>query len=84
MQPGNGSDIWTDAHLTPQGVIDAQMAGAFWKRKIVEDSIPLPETYYVSPLWRAIATSKITFAGLPLPDDRPFLPLVKEVAQPLS
>ncbi|KAI9756750.1 MAG: hypothetical protein M1815_002922 [Lichina confinis] len=79
LQSGNGSDIWTDAHLTPQGVMDAQRAGAFWKRKIAEDSIPLPETYYVSPLWRAIATADITFARLPLPEDRPFLPRVKEL-----
>lgn len=41
--------------------------------------MPAPEKYYVSPLFRCLQTADITFAGLELPDERPFEPVVKEL-----
>ena len=41
--------------------------------------IPVPEKYYVSPLHRCLATANITFNGLRLPAQQPFIPEVKEL-----
>lgn len=41
--------------------------------------IPLPETYYTSPLHRCLATADITFHGLQLPAQQPCVPEVKEL-----
>lgn len=40
--------------------------------------IPVPESYYVSPLSRCLATANITYSGLDLPRRYPFIPTVKE------
>ena len=80
--PGNGTTDWTDARLTPTGVRQAEIAHDFWQRELVTSKIPAPESYYSSPLWRCLSTANITFANLPLPGNRPFRPVVKEVGQP--
>lgn len=79
LQPGNGTTNWTDASLTPIGVQQAEVAHDFWKRQLAEEKMPAPETYYVSPLDRALATADITFSGLDLPPSRQFIPEIKEV-----
>ncbi|TGJ80598.1 hypothetical protein E0Z10_g8157 [Xylaria hypoxylon] len=40
---------------------------------------PAWNTYYTSPLTRSATTANLTFAGLDLPDTRPFVPTVKEL-----
>lgn len=55
------------------------MANAFWEKEIAIEKIPVPETYYTSPLSRCLDTAKITFAGLEIPSEHPFIPVVKEV-----
>ena len=62
----------------------AEVAHNFWERELAEQKIPAPETYYVSPLDRALATANITFSGLDLPPKRPFRPEVKEVGDDIA
>lgn len=79
LQDGNGTVTWADARITPNGVAQAQKANAFWASRIKLQKIPLPETYYTSPLTRCLQTANITFFGLDLPDRQPFIPTVKEL-----
>ncbi|KAB2577541.1 putative phosphoglycerate mutase protein [Lasiodiplodia theobromae] len=79
---GNGTSTWADAHLTQIGVDQALVANAFWASALEPDvAIPAPQSYYVSPLARCLATANYTFGGLEqkLPEDRPFKPVVKEL-----
>ncbi|KAI1933309.1 putative phosphoglycerate mutase pmu1 [Ophidiomyces ophidiicola] len=78
MLDGNGSITWTDAHLTDQGILDAQIASQAWATQI-EGGIPVPESYYTSPLYRCLQTANITFGTLSLPQHNPFIPTVKEL-----
>ena len=41
--------------------------------------IPVPESYYTSPLDRCLSTANITFNGLKLPAQQPCVPEVKEL-----
>ncbi|OAT02027.1 phosphoglycerate mutase [Blastomyces dermatitidis ER-3] len=75
---GNGSITWSDARLTETGITQALHARATWAAQI-QDHIPLPQSYYTSPLDRCLQTAKLTFNNLPLPPDRPFKPVVKEL-----
>ncbi|KAK2759908.1 hypothetical protein FQN54_002642 [Arachnomyces sp. PD_36] len=75
---GNGTATWDDAHLTEEGRAQAMVANGAWRTQI-ERKVPLPESYYTSPLHRCLTTGQITFTGLPLPESQPFVPLVKEV-----
>lgn len=76
---GNGTVTWADAHLTPNGIAQAQAANAFWASEIRTQKIPTPQNYYTSPLTRCLATANLTFSGLNLPRDHPFVPEVKEL-----
>lgn len=76
---GNGTSTWADAHLTQNGIDQALVANAFWANALADAGIPAPQSYYVSPLARCLATANLTFSGLELPGDRPFKPLVKEL-----
>ena len=75
---------WADATLTNQGIKQAEQVNQFWTSMIELEKIPLPQTYYTSPLDRCCATAKISFSGLDLPPDRPFIPIVKEVLPPYA
>lgn len=54
-------------------------ANNFWRKQILEQTIPTPEKYYTSPLTRCLATANITFSGLDLPGSHPFIPEIKEL-----
>lgn len=69
-----------DAHLTETGIAQAETAHHAWEKQI-ENKVPAPESYYVSPLNRCLATASITFSGLELPNIDPFQPTVKEVCK---
>jgi len=75
---GNNNMTWLDAHLTLEGKLQARQVHALWSSQIPQH-IPLPEKYYTSPLDRCCATAQATFSDLPLPEDRPFKPEVKEL-----
>ncbi|KAL8940908.1 MAG: hypothetical protein Q9216_002538 [Gyalolechia sp. 2 TL-2023] len=77
---GDSHGHWSDAHLTATGIQQARSVNGFWKRQIAgQAKTPAPETYYTSPLYRCLQTANLTFAGLDLPPDRPYEPLVKEL-----
>lgn len=81
---GNGTVVWEDAHLTPEGIKQAQKASAFWVKEIGEQRIPVPEKYYTSPLHRCLATANVTFSSLQLPASQPFIPEVKELLREVN
>ncbi|KAF2435903.1 phosphoglycerate mutase-like protein [Tothia fuscella] len=73
---GNGTISWRDARLTDKGITQALAANQFWK---THEDVPRPQSYYSSPLDRCCATASLTFDSLPLPEDRPFKPVLKEL-----
>lgn len=75
---GNRTTTWADAHLTPNGIAQAQAVNTFWKSLLAVQKISPPQSYYTSPLYRCLDTARLTFAGLPLPKSTPFVPTVKE------
>ena len=76
---GNATVTWADAHIDSNGIAQAQIAADFWASRIKLQKIPLPQTYYTSPLTRCLETANITFSQLPLPEHKPFIPTVKEL-----
>jgi broad specificity phosphatase PhoE len=74
---GNATASWEDAHLTLNGISQAQTAHNFWAHEISVQKIPTPDKFYTSPLSRCLATANITFSGLAL-SQKKFVPLVKE------
>lgn len=76
---GDGTVSWADADLTPTGQGQARALNAFWRAALVDDKIPAPEKYYVSPHSRTLETCKLSLSGLAVPADRPFKPVVKEM-----
>ncbi|KAF7167371.1 hypothetical protein CNMCM5623_000669 [Aspergillus felis] len=75
---GDDNGTWVDARLTPVGIAQAETAHRAWETQI-ENKIPFPQSYYVSPLNRCLATASITFRGLKMPHTEPFRPVVKEL-----
>ncbi|KAJ5306084.1 hypothetical protein PENANT_c024G05074 [Penicillium antarcticum] len=75
---GDEYGSWVDAHLTEKGIDQAKTAHAAWEEQI-EKGVPAPQSYYVSPLNRCLATAQVTFAGLPMSGTEPFKPIVKEL-----
>jgi broad specificity phosphatase PhoE len=71
---------WADAHLTKEGVRQAKEANTFWKDQIKDERISLPQSYYVSPLDRALETANVTFGDLQ-PSGNSFRPTVMERAR---
>lgn len=71
---GNGTFVWADAKVTPNGIAQAARAHAFWTSQIASQKQSLPESFYTSPLSRCLETAKLTFEGLVTP----FTPLIKE------
>ena len=76
---GNPTVTWSDAHLSPLGVTQALAVNAFWASEIETQKIRTPQTFYTSPLTRCLQTANLTFNGLSLPAQSPFIPEVKEL-----
>lgn len=74
---GNETAVWADAHLTEAGIEQAVIAHEFWLHLIEDQKIVPPQNYYTSPLYRCLSTANLTFSGLPLPPNHPFIPNVK-------
>jgi broad specificity phosphatase PhoE len=60
---GFDSITWADANLTTLGQQQALDVNTLWKEQLPR-GIPVPETYYVSPLTRTIETADLTFGGI--------------------
>ncbi|KAF2726309.1 phosphoglycerate mutase [Polychaeton citri CBS 116435] len=77
---GDGELYWADAHLTERGQGQAREASRFYRQQFGEKVLmPVPQAYVVSPMYRCLQTSNITFAGLDLPTERSFKPKIKEL-----
>lgn len=76
---GNSTVTWADAHLDSAGIAQAQVAHNYWRHEIYVQKTPRPQSYYVSTLTRCLQTANITFTGLKLPSEYPFVPTVKEL-----
>ncbi|KIW17800.1 hypothetical protein PV08_04995 [Exophiala spinifera] len=76
--PNVPSITYLDAHLTPLGIHQAKTVSTFWHNLISIQKMPLPQTYYSSPLTRAMQTAQLTFSNLSVPPTRTFRPVVKE------
>lgn len=77
---GDGTANWVDADLVPEGIKQAVDLSSIWKSCIEEHGLPLPGTFYTSPMRRCLHTSKLVFS--PLVEDAgksPFRPIVKEL-----
>jgi len=61
---GDGKLTWgPDPRLTAIGEEQARNAHAAWKREI-NRGVPVPQTFYCSPLSRALRTLELTFEGI--------------------
>ncbi|KAH9906667.1 phosphoglycerate mutase-like protein [Xylariomycetidae sp. FL2044] len=81
---GDDKTTWADAELTQKGREQAEALKTFWQESVRDARMPTPEAYYTSPLRRCLETSKITYAGLELANDRPFKPVIKESLREVS
>ncbi|KAF2742362.1 phosphoglycerate mutase-like protein [Sporormia fimetaria CBS 119925] len=79
MLDGADGLIWADANLTAVGEAQATEVHQLWD-SLLPNGIPAPESYYVSPLTRALKTADLSFQNLDLPKDRLYEPVVKEVS----
>ncbi|KAK1460205.1 phosphoglycerate mutase [Colletotrichum melonis] len=81
---GDGVVTWLDAALVDTGIQQARDLSTFWTRATSTtaegEGVPLPESFYTSPLRRCLETSNLAFG--PLVESRgagrDFRPLVKE------
>ncbi|KAK9772874.1 hypothetical protein SCAR479_10384 [Seiridium cardinale] len=78
-QDGNATVTWADAYLTAAGIAQTTKANTFWKSQLANQKMPAPRSYYTSPLNRCTITANLTFNGLDLPAEYPFVPTVKEL-----
>ncbi|KAK6062931.1 CCR4-Not complex component [Seiridium cupressi] len=78
-QDGNATVTWADAYLTAAGIAQTTKANTFWKSQLANEKMPAPRSYYTSPLNRCTITANLTFNGLDLPAEYPFVPTVKEL-----
>lgn len=76
---GNGTVTWFDAELTPTGQGQVKQLSQVWKKQISQYGAPLPQTYYVSPLRRALETFELTWSSIN--DIHQKRPTVKEYAR---
>ncbi|KAH7411986.1 histidine phosphatase superfamily [Phaeosphaeria sp. MPI-PUGE-AT-0046c] len=77
---GSSTMTWADATLTSVGQQQALDVNALWKEQLPR-GIPVPETYYVSPMTRTIETADLTFKGLDLPQGKEYKPYIKELVR---
>jgi len=80
QQAGNGTATWQDAELTPKGYSQVASAREFWRSATAVAKIPVPQSFYASPMARCLATANETFSTLPGLNGNPFSPVVKEVS----
>ncbi|CAG9937949.1 unnamed protein product [Clonostachys rosea f. rosea IK726] len=77
-QEGNGTAVWSDPLLTPAGLQEAYKANAYFKDRYATQKMPYFESYYSSPLSRCTITANLTFGDITVPQDKPFVPTVKD------
>lgn len=78
LQDGDSRGQWVDARLTQKGIEQARVANKAWAEQL-QAGIPTPQSFYVSPMNRCLATAQVTFKDLPMAGTNPFRPIIKEV-----
>ncbi|KAK3626441.1 putative phosphoglycerate mutase pmu1 [Elasticomyces elasticus] len=78
---GNGTSVWSDAHLTAVGEQQARDAGRFLTKQFSSEvKMPLPGEWYVSPLTRCLETANLTWDGFNGSSTKPIIKeMVREV-----
>ncbi|EJT52925.1 phosphoglycerate mutase family protein [Trichosporon asahii var. asahii CBS 2479] len=77
LQYTDGNMTWgPDPLLTPLGESQAKSANQGWKEQ-VKDGVPLPQTFYSSPMRRSASTLEITWRDIAL--DKGVRPVIKEM-----
>jgi len=61
---GDGTRTWLDARLTDRGKQQAKALADFWQEGAVTWKMPLPESYYTSPLARCLETERLIYSEL--------------------
>ncbi|EFQ89969.1 hypothetical protein PTT_13574 [Pyrenophora teres f. teres 0-1] len=79
---GANGITWADARLTSVGELQAKDVADLWAEQL-KRGIPVPQTFYVSPLTRTIQTADLSFSTLTFPhtlsQKSPYKPLIKEL-----
>ncbi|KAH9232169.1 hypothetical protein K456DRAFT_38320 [Colletotrichum gloeosporioides 23] len=75
---GDGVVSWLDAALVDTGITQATELCTFWKAATAAEGVPLPESFYTSPLRRCLETSKLVFSDLVEGRGQEFRPVIKE------
>ncbi len=80
---GDDTMTWYDAELTSNGVKQATSMCNAWDRQLSLDSdpVPLPQSFYVSPMRRTSQTFTLTWSSLAHHTSDNFTPQVKEMAR---
>ncbi|ODV79586.1 phosphoglycerate mutase-like protein [Suhomyces tanzawaensis NRRL Y-17324] len=73
---GNSTVEWYDAELTPSGVQQLTSFQQAWASRVASDGVPIPQSYYVSPLRRTLQTWEILWSKLATTR-----PVIKELAR---
>jgi broad specificity phosphatase PhoE len=68
-----------DAKLTEDGIRLAQHLGSLWVDWADAVGVPLPETFYTSPLARCLETTELVYAPVMARHGRTLRPVVKEL-----
>ncbi|KAF2691932.1 hypothetical protein K458DRAFT_411631 [Lentithecium fluviatile CBS 122367] len=67
----------SDPSLSDRGERLAKLASRYWQDAFLA-SMPAPESYYASPLLRALQTAEYMFGNHSLPANKPFRPIIKD------
>lgn len=87
VRDGDGEVNWYDAELTHNGVEQATLLSSAWSANLQDskDPVPLPKSYYVSPLRRTCQTFHYTWASVTEyfteSNAEVFAPVVKELSR---
>ncbi len=68
--------------MTPNGIRQVLASNDFWRDVAPGAEVPFPESFYVSPMARTLATANLTFGPLDVWGEKGFQPAVKEVGFP--
>ncbi|CRK14317.1 hypothetical protein BN1723_016170 [Verticillium longisporum] len=76
---GDGAVVWRDAPLVEEGINQAKQLSLIWQDAVANGVMPLPHSFYTSPLTRCLQTSKLVMGPLLENRGHPFRPIVKEL-----
>jgi broad specificity phosphatase PhoE len=78
---GDTTSTWADASLTPTGENQASALAEFWNTAYTTNKLPIPTTFYTSPLRRCLQTLDLSTGPILTSLSLPFHPIIKEKAR---